>query len=45
MPGQPRRREVTCRCPHCGYEVTIEEGDKCNAIDCPKCGTKMAESG
>lgn len=41
--GRTRRTEITCRCPVCGYETTIEEGEKCEAIECPKCGHKMRE--
>lgn len=41
--GGTRRPELTCRCPRCGYEVTIEEGQRCERIDCPHCRRKLRE--
>ena len=41
--GGRKREEHPCRCAHCGWELSIEEGEKCNAIMCPICGSKMAD--
>ena len=41
----PIAREITYKCPKCGYEVTEYQGDVIILSDlikiCPKCGTKM----
>ena len=39
-PGR-RPAEYTCRCPACDYEQSVEEGQKCEMMDCPICGTRM----
>jgi len=36
-----RRSFVTCRCPACDYEMSLEEGQKCNLFECPLCGARM----
>jgi DNA-directed RNA polymerase subunit RPC12/RpoP len=43
-PGESRT-QITCRCPRCGYELSVEEDQKCNAIECPRCGKRMMEVG
>lgn len=40
-PSRHRHGEHTCRCPACDYEMSVEEGQKCNMMDCPRCGAKM----
>ena len=43
MPHAPGRQHGThyCYCPQCDYEIIVEEGQKCNEIDCPRCGARM----
>lgn len=43
MPAAPTHRhgEHYCYCPTCDYMISVEEGQKCNIIDCPKCGTPL----
>ena len=36
-----RRSFHLCRCPACDYEMSLEEGEKCNLMECPLCGTRM----
>jgi hypothetical protein len=33
--------EHVCYCPYCNYELTVEEGQKCNEQTCPNCGTAL----
>ena len=40
-----RRQDVRCRCSHCGYLTTAEEGAGCNRMDCPLCGSRMIGRG
>lgn len=42
-PSRHRHGEHLCYCPspNCGYQMTVEEGQKCNLIECPLCGTRM----
>lgn len=35
------RRFHTCRCPACDYEMSLEEGQKCNLMECPLCSARM----
>ena len=30
-----------CVCPSCGEKMAHQRGMPCNAVNCPKCGTKM----
>ena len=32
-----------CICPGCGTKVVHQQGVPCYAMDCPKCGIKMAK--
>jgi len=41
--GSRRRQGPTCRCPDCDYEFTIEEGEKCERFECPRCKVKLRE--
>lgn len=36
-----RRRSIICRCPGCDYEMSLDEGQKCNLFECPLCGARM----
>lgn len=40
-PSRHRHGEHYCYCPTCDYQMTVEEGQKCNLIECPLCGTRM----
>lgn len=40
-PARHRHGEHFCRCPQCDYEISVEEGQKCNLIECPRCGSRM----
>lgn len=42
-PTRHRHGEHFCYCPSsdCGYQMSVEEGQKCNLIECPLCGTRM----
>ena len=31
-----------CVCPSCGEKVPHKQGMPCYAVNCPKCGSKMA---
>ena len=31
----------SCVCPSCGYNAPHVVGQPCNAMNCPKCSTKM----
>ena len=31
----------SCVCPNCGHKVAHVVGQPCNAMNCPKCGTRM----
>jgi uncharacterized paraquat-inducible protein A len=35
--GRGRRPQVTCRCPACDYETSVEEGQECENLECPRC--------
>lgn len=39
-PGR-RSGEYLCRCPACDYEMSVEEGQKCELIECPICRSRM----
>jgi len=43
-PSRHRYGEHTCRCPGCDYEMSVEEGQKCNLMECPLCGARMRAS-
>lgn len=32
-----------CRCPHCNYEIVVEEGARCLNSVCPLCGHRMVD--
>lgn len=42
-PSSHRHGEHFCYCPNpdCGYGMSVEEGQKCNLIECPLCGARM----
>ena len=40
-PSRHRHGEHFCYCPTCEYEMSVEEGQKCNLIECPLCGARM----
>jgi len=42
-PSRHRHGEHLCYCPSpdCGYQMTVEEGQKCSLIECPLCGSRM----
>ncbi len=33
--------EWACRCPVCGYETSVEEGQKCELLECPLCHARL----
>ena len=41
--GQSRRggEFVHCRCLTCDYELELEEGQRCEAVRCPRCGRPL----
>lgn len=40
-PSRHRHGEHYCYCPTCDYQMAVEEGQKCNLIECPLCGSRM----
>jgi len=40
-PSRHRHGEHLCICPECGWETSVEEGQKCNQLYCENCGDKM----
>ena len=41
--GGGRRSEITCRCPACDYETSVDEGEKCELLACPRCQIPLRE--
>jgi len=40
-PPRHRHGEHFCYCPSCDYQVSVEEGQKCNLLKCPVCGDRL----
>lgn len=40
-PSSHRHGEHFCYCPQCDYQMSVEEGQKCNQLRCPICNTRM----
>jgi hypothetical protein len=43
--GRGRRQTDTCRCPACGEEFEVDEGERCELFECPRCHTPMRAAG
>ena len=41
--GGRRRPEQTCRCPSCGQEFVLDEGQKCTSDECPYCSPLIGD--